>query len=141
MKTAAPRLLTHEGKTQALKDWSQETGISEWTIRDRIDKQGWDVGRALTVAPNSRKNAPVGAGRELKDGVMASFLRVWKKYGKEEFERQLVEAFKEDALKVMRDFRNFLPDDVKEQGSKAERATVRIEFTGAPPNNVTIGGK
>lgn len=41
-------LLTHNGKTQSLPDWSDETGLSQRVIWDRL-KEGWNVSDALTI--------------------------------------------------------------------------------------------
>ena len=49
-----PRLLTHDGRTQKIEQWSEETGIPVETIRCRIDKLKWDVGKALTTRPDRR---------------------------------------------------------------------------------------
>lgn len=55
------RLLTFNGKTQTLKQWSDETGIQPETIHYRL-KRGWDLERALTLTPsyaNNNKNFDV----------------------------------------------------------------------------------
>lgn len=49
-----PRMLTHDGRTQSIDRWADETGIPANTIRARIDHLGWDVARALTVPPDRR---------------------------------------------------------------------------------------
>ena len=41
-------LLTHNGKTLTLAQWSRRTGIKHTTINDRINKHGWTVESALT---------------------------------------------------------------------------------------------
>jgi hypothetical protein len=43
------RHLTFNGRTQPMSDWSKETGIEYSVIRDRIQKWGWSVERALTT--------------------------------------------------------------------------------------------
>ena len=40
--------ITYQGKTQTIKQWSEETGISDATIYSRINKLGWSAERALT---------------------------------------------------------------------------------------------
>ena len=40
-------MLTHNGKTQTLQRWAEETGIDANTIGQRV-RAGWDVGGALT---------------------------------------------------------------------------------------------
>jgi len=42
------RLIEHNGETHTISEWSRITGLSRDTIRLRIDRRGWDVGRALT---------------------------------------------------------------------------------------------
>lgn len=42
-------ILTHNGKTQGLLQWSDETGISYNVLFQRISKLHWDVERALTT--------------------------------------------------------------------------------------------
>jgi len=41
-------LLTHNGRTMTLADWSRETGINRTTILQRINRSKWSVERALT---------------------------------------------------------------------------------------------
>jgi hypothetical protein len=42
----APRFFTHEGKTQTIRQWSDETGLPRKVIRQRL-RRGWSVERAL----------------------------------------------------------------------------------------------
>lgn len=42
-------LLTHNGKTQCLSAWAEETGLSIQVIRARIQNHGWTVEQALTT--------------------------------------------------------------------------------------------
>lgn len=44
------RMLTWNGRTQAITDWADEVGISSANIRNRIDHCGWTVEKALTVS-------------------------------------------------------------------------------------------
>jgi integrase len=53
-KNNAPRLLTHNGKTQSLDAWAAETGIPQPTIAARIDRLKWPVAKALTTPPAAR---------------------------------------------------------------------------------------
>lgn len=49
--------ITHQGKTQTIKQWAEETGISDMTIYARINKLGWSTERALTEPTNNQKEA------------------------------------------------------------------------------------
>lgn len=42
------RLITHDGRTQCLRDWANELGIGESVIDSRI-RRGWTIERALTT--------------------------------------------------------------------------------------------
>ena len=44
----AKSVLTHDGKTMGYKEWAQEVGISEVTIRRRVS-MGWTAEQALTT--------------------------------------------------------------------------------------------
>lgn len=41
-------MLTHNGKTQTVAQWAEETGMSEMALRSRIKKLKWTADRALT---------------------------------------------------------------------------------------------
>ena len=41
------KLITYKGRTQTMKDWSEELNINYGTLRDRLGKLGWSVERAL----------------------------------------------------------------------------------------------
>ncbi len=43
--------LTFHGQTKSIADWSRLTGINRSTIRERIERLGWFVERALTTPP------------------------------------------------------------------------------------------
>lgn len=43
------RPITHNGKTQLLIEWAEETGIDRKTITSRIDRHGWSIERSLTT--------------------------------------------------------------------------------------------
>lgn len=47
--------LTHDGKTQSLRRWSEETGINYGTLHERIAVWKWDAGRALTTPALSKE--------------------------------------------------------------------------------------
>ena len=42
------RYITYNGKTQTMKEWSVETGINYFKIRDRL-RRGWSVERTLNT--------------------------------------------------------------------------------------------
>lgn len=44
------RYLTHNGKTQSISRWAEETGINEGTLRSRIDDSGWSISDALEAS-------------------------------------------------------------------------------------------
>lgn len=46
--------ITFNGKTQILKDWADELGLSEQVIHRRLNKCGWSVEDALTIPVNGR---------------------------------------------------------------------------------------
>jgi hypothetical protein len=45
------RLLTHNGLTKTMAEWEEITGISSVNIRQRLDRYGYTVERALTESP------------------------------------------------------------------------------------------
>lgn len=45
--TGYNRLLTYNGKTQTLKQWSEETGVSYSAMYNRL-RRGWDIARTIT---------------------------------------------------------------------------------------------
>lgn len=49
------KLLTFNGKTQNMKQWSKELNISYVTLYQRLSKQKWSVERALTEVPIESK--------------------------------------------------------------------------------------
>ena len=59
-------ILTYNGKTQTLVDWSDETGIRRGTLLRRIQR-GWSVEAALTTAPNPPDYMKGGTPARRKD--------------------------------------------------------------------------
>lgn len=47
------RLVTHDGETLTVPEWSERTGVGRSTIRERL-KHGWSVSNALTKKPAPR---------------------------------------------------------------------------------------
>lgn len=41
-------LVSHNGQTLTLSEWSKSTGVPYHRLKDRINKLGWDIERALT---------------------------------------------------------------------------------------------
>lgn len=50
------RMITHNGKTQCLRDWANELGINERTLASRLKKEG-DAERALTTPIGPNRNS------------------------------------------------------------------------------------
>jgi hypothetical protein len=50
-------LVTLNGRTQILKDWCIELGISYGMARSRIKDMGWEPEKALRLPPNPRKQS------------------------------------------------------------------------------------
>lgn len=48
------RLITFNGTTQTLQQWSDQTGIAYSTIAARIDRYNWSIDDALTVAVGNK---------------------------------------------------------------------------------------
>jgi len=51
-------IVTHDGRTQTLAEWSRETGIHRTTLFARL-KNGWTPAEALTVPPGSSRQKTV----------------------------------------------------------------------------------
>lgn len=50
-------MLTHDGRTQSMTAWSNETGVHIATIWNRLNVEGWSVEKTLTtpaIEPNER---------------------------------------------------------------------------------------
>ncbi len=64
-------LLTHNGQTMSIAEWSDQTGIHRRTLLNRISRNGWTVERALTTPETGGKQFTV-------DGITLS-LTEWAK--------------------------------------------------------------
>ena len=124
-------LITYQDKTQTLNQWARELKINRNTLKGRL-QNGWTIEEALsTPVQDNKLSRSVGA--TIKDNVRYSFDKIWRKVGKKEFEKQLALAFEEDALKVVKEFAQYLPKDAVERTDKQdEKAVVRIEFNHPP---------
>lgn len=47
-------LITYQGETRTITEWSRATGIARNTIRIRLERLGWTTERALTEKPQPR---------------------------------------------------------------------------------------
>jgi hypothetical protein len=66
MKNITPRLLTFNGETLNIGQWSKKLGMKNGTITNRMDS-GWSVERALTTPPDlalSNRNGFKGTKNE-----------------------------------------------------------------------------
>ena len=43
------RRITYNGETKTISEWAREIGGSHTIVRDRIDRLGWSVEKALTT--------------------------------------------------------------------------------------------
>jgi len=53
-KRSTAKMLTHEGQTRTIAQWSKATGIPQTTLHMR-ERSGWNAGRILTTAYTPRK--------------------------------------------------------------------------------------
>lgn len=47
--------ITYNKKTQSLAEWSRETGIEYYALKNRINRYGWSIEKALTTPINKSK--------------------------------------------------------------------------------------
>lgn len=52
------KMLTHDGKTLCLQEWSEVTGIDVGTLGSRLNRLGWSVADALTIRPGTIPTGP-----------------------------------------------------------------------------------
>ena len=50
------RFIEHNGKRLTLAQWARESGISVGTLFARLNVQGWDMERAITIKPIIGRN-------------------------------------------------------------------------------------
>ena len=48
-------LISHDGKTNTIAEWSRITGIPHGVISSRINRYGWECGKALTTPVKQKK--------------------------------------------------------------------------------------
>ena len=116
------KLIEYNNQKKTLVQWSKATGICEGTLRDRL-ASGWSIDKALTTAPMQALNG--SKGKEMRTGVLSSLLKVWDDMGRAEFEKQLQQRFKEDAIKVVQSFQNMFPKEI-EQGGDTPKTAIQI---------------
>ena len=123
-------LVVFNGEEKKLSAHCKDSGINLRTVTDRLNKFGWDIERALTEKPNTALTTHKAAiGFKIKENVRLSFDKVWAQCGQKEFERQLAEAFQEDALKVVKDFVSYMPKDmVQAVDQRPAQTVVHIEL-------------
>lgn len=51
------RYITFNGLTLSISEWAERTGLSKVTIRDRIERAGWSIDRALTARPRKKADS------------------------------------------------------------------------------------
>lgn len=54
----APRLLTHDGRTQNLTAWARQLGVKPGTLRHRLDVLHWPTEKALTTPARPHARTP-----------------------------------------------------------------------------------
>lgn len=53
--TRSNRMITHKGETRTMSQWADEAGMSSDNIKDRLNKLGWTVEKALSTPLNKCK--------------------------------------------------------------------------------------
>jgi hypothetical protein len=49
------RIITYNGQTKTLSEWAEHIGISYTALKQRINKLGWSIEKALTTPPRKSK--------------------------------------------------------------------------------------
>ena len=65
--------------------------------------------KAATTPSDQVANRPPGNGRQILVGIVSSYKKVWQECGQVEFEKQLAESFKKDAVKTVQAMAFLLP--------------------------------
>lgn len=68
--TSVNRLITFNGVTKCLAEWSDETGLSSAVIKQRIDVLGWSIDEAFTIPAEKSCN---WRGTSHKDAVLLTY--------------------------------------------------------------------
>lgn len=87
-----PRVITANGRTLTLDQWSIATGLPKQTICSRLDSLGWDADRCMSTGVDRRFRRggrhPVGAPRPVPrlrdDGKGVAIVR-WRQGGRDHF--------------------------------------------------------
>lgn len=67
-------MVTLDGQTKSLKEWCETYGISQRTVKDRVEKWGWDIKSALETKPQKTSIFYNGENHSLRE--WASILKV-----------------------------------------------------------------
>ena len=54
----ANRLIEFQGETRTLAEWGRHLGVSADRIKQRLNKLGWSIEKALTMPPDNRGSYP-----------------------------------------------------------------------------------
>jgi len=116
------KIIEYNGEKKTVAQWSKATGLAVGTIRDRL-AAGWAIDKTLSTAIGAKYDGSIG--KLMRTGVLNSLMKVWDESGRAEFEKQLKERFKEDAIKVVQSFQNMFPREV-ETGNDKPNCAIQI---------------
>ena len=116
------KVIEYQGQKKTMNQWAKDTGIPVGTLASRF-KNGWAIERALSTPPLLACNG--STGKMMRTGVLESLLKVWEESGRAEFERQLKERFKDDAIKVIQSFQNMFPKEL-EQNTDTPKTAIQV---------------
>lgn len=111
----ATKLVEYDGKTQSVYAWAKEYGVPRKTLEARL-KRGVPMADALKKYPTNEQHRQAGAGRQIREGVLSILLQLIKD-NPEECRRQLLEAYKTDVIKLLKDIACLLPKDAPERAA------------------------